>query len=66
MIPLVEGVIGMDTERLQEIDQKIKRYEGIEELLGSGLQRTDKDAVEQEETDNAVSQDSRRNENEQN
>lgn len=56
----------MDTERLQEIDQKIKRYEGIEELLGSGLQRTDKDAVEQEETDNAVSQDSRRNENEQN
>jgi hypothetical protein len=55
----------MDTKRLREIDQKIGRYEGIEELLGSGLQKTDEDIADQEETDNAVSQDTRRNENEQ-
>jgi hypothetical protein len=45
----------MDTERLQEIDRKIKRYEGIGTLLSRDLQENDTDAVNLEETDDTAS-----------
>jgi hypothetical protein len=56
----------MDAKRLQEIDQKIKRYEGIDALLHQDLQEEEnKDSVNQEKTDDIILQYSGGEENEQ-
>jgi hypothetical protein len=54
----------MDAERLQEIDRKIKRYEGIDVLLNHDLWEKENGAGNPEKTDDAVSQNARGNNNE--
>jgi hypothetical protein len=55
----------MDADRLREIDQKIKRYEGIDELLNQGLHEKDGNAANQEQTDDEALKNSKEGENEQ-
>jgi hypothetical protein len=54
----------IDTERLREIDKKIKRYEGIDALLSHILHEKDKDATNWKETDDVAPQSLNVNENE--
>jgi hypothetical protein len=56
----------MDAGRLREIDRKIKRYKGIDELLNHGLHEKDSDAANRERTDGDASGYSKEDENEQN
>jgi precorrin-6B methylase 2 len=60
-----QGSIIMDAKRLQEIDRKIKRYEGIDILLSHDLQEENGDAVTWEEVDNTTSENLRTDKNEQ-
>jgi hypothetical protein len=43
----------MDTDRVQELDKKIKRYEGIDVLLDRALHKAEMDAVNREEAGGA-------------
>jgi hypothetical protein len=55
----------MDTDRVQEIDRKIKRYEGIDELLNRCGGGKDGDAAGLKETGAAAPGDSPEGKNEQ-
>jgi hypothetical protein len=55
----------MDPDRVEEIDRKIKRYEGIDELLNRRGAEKDGDAADLKETDAAAPKDSPEGENEQ-
>jgi hypothetical protein len=54
----------MDPDRVQELDKKIKRYEGIDVLLDRDLHKEDMDTVNREEIIGADLNNSGEDENE--
>jgi hypothetical protein len=55
----------MDPDRVQEIDRKIRRYKGIDDLLNQDSYKDDQDASAQRENDGTAPQKTQEDENEQ-